>query len=110
MAQYQFIVLTRATDGGQAEFDQWYDDRHLPDVAAVPGVVQARRFRVVQQDTAGDSPTWYSVALYEMETDDPKAVIAEINARSGTEAMPISPTVDLGAVVQMLAVETGSAT
>jgi hypothetical protein len=29
----------------EAEFNEWYDHEHIPDLAAVPGVLTARRFR-----------------------------------------------------------------
>jgi hypothetical protein len=29
------------------DFNRWYDEEHLPGLAAVPGVVAARRFRAV---------------------------------------------------------------
>ena len=31
-----------------AEFNHWYDQEHLPRLAAVPGVLLARRFRTVE--------------------------------------------------------------
>ena len=32
----------------EAEFNRWYAEEHLPQLAAVPGVLMARRFRVIQ--------------------------------------------------------------
>jgi hypothetical protein len=31
--------------GLEAEFNEWYDKEHIPALAAVPGVLSARRFR-----------------------------------------------------------------
>lgn len=42
---------------GEDDFNKWYDEEHIPALAAVPGVLCARRFRATQ------SPLKY-VALY----------------------------------------------
>jgi hypothetical protein len=34
----------------EAEFNEWYDKEHLPQLASVPGVLCARRFRAAGQD------------------------------------------------------------
>jgi hypothetical protein len=46
----------------EAEFNEWYDKEHIPALAAVPGVLTARRFR-------GTGNRKY-VALYHLETPD----------------------------------------
>jgi hypothetical protein len=105
MAVYQYVVLLSAVRGREAEFDAWYDGRHLADVAKVPGVTSARRFPIVSID-AGDCPTWRSLALYELETDgDPKEILAQIKKRSGTEAMPVPDCVDKRGLVQVVALD-----
>ncbi len=47
--------------GAEAEFNEWYNTEHLPQLAAVPGVLSARRYRA--SDT--DSPRRY-LALYHL--------------------------------------------
>lgn len=44
----------------EAEFNNWYDQEHLPGIAAVPGVLSARRFR------ATDSTSQRYLALYHL--------------------------------------------
>jgi hypothetical protein len=46
----------------EAEFNEWYDKEHIPALAAVPGVLCARRFR-------GTGNRKY-VALYHLETPE----------------------------------------
>lgn len=48
---------------GEDDFNKWYDEEHIPALAAVPGVLCARRFRATQ------SPLKY-VALYHVETPE----------------------------------------
>jgi hypothetical protein len=47
----------------EAEFNEWYDKEHIPALAAVPGVLAARRFR-------GISGNRKYVALYHLATPD----------------------------------------
>jgi hypothetical protein len=60
----------------EAEFNEWYDKEHIPALAAVPGVLRARRFRA----TVSLQPTGLSrganrryVALYHLATPDVQA-------------------------------------
>ena len=47
----------------EAEFNEWYDKEHIPALAAVPGVLGARRFR-------GTSGNRKYVALYHLASPD----------------------------------------
>jgi hypothetical protein len=47
----------------EAEFNDWYDKEHIPALAAVPGVLSARRFR-------GSSGNRKYVALYHLATPE----------------------------------------
>jgi hypothetical protein len=105
MAIYQYMVLVSAVSGREAEFDAWYDGRHLSDVSRVPGVRAARRFPIVAI-TGGSAAAWRSMAIYELETDgDPKDIMAEIKRRSGTEAMPLPDCVDKRGMVQVVGLD-----
>jgi hypothetical protein len=88
MAEFQMIVLTNPVAGQEEEFNAWYDAVHLRDVMAVPGIVGARRFRAVSK---GD---WHYAAIYDLECEDPQAVMAEIQARWKTDRMRGSPAFD----------------
>jgi len=48
----------------EAEFNEWYDKEHIPALAAVPGVLAARRFRT----TDGSNRKY--VALYHLASPD----------------------------------------
>lgn len=60
------LVATMNVDpAAEHEFNEWYNSEHLPQLAAVPGVLCARRFRA--SDTA--SPRKY-LALYHLTGPD----------------------------------------
>jgi hypothetical protein len=95
MAKYCFVVLSNPVAGREEEYNRWYDKRHLNDVLAVPGFVAAQRFKLAKDDS--DMPHKY-LALYEIETGDLKKTLRDMYSRAGTDAMPISPALDLQGV------------
>jgi hypothetical protein len=50
----------------EAEFNEWYNTEHIPQLAAVPGVIMARRFRATNANRK-------YVALYHLESPDVQA-------------------------------------
>jgi hypothetical protein len=64
----------------ETEFNEWYDTEHIPALAAVPGVLSARRFRAREA-----SPRY--VALYHLVTP-------EVQASSEWKAAASSPWTD----------------
>ncbi len=101
MMEHKLIVLGNAVQGRDDEFNRWYDDVHLGDVLAVPGVSAAQRF------TLAAGQAWAYAAIYQITSDDPDAVSAEILARSGSERMPISDAFDMASSRVILATPHG---
>lgn len=54
-ATHHYVVETDVVAAFEDEFNAWYDTEHLPGLAAVPGVIRARRY----VDRAG-SPRYYA--------------------------------------------------
>jgi hypothetical protein len=105
MAQYCFVVITDALPGREEEFNAWYDQQHLADVLRVPGFVAAQRFKLAQPENS--LPGRY-LALYEIETEDPEAALAELTKRSGTEQMIMTEAMDLSKVSATLFAAAGA--
>src|SRR5579862_3561067 len=53
------LALTNCLPGREAEFNRWYDDVHVKDLVAVPGIGAARRYRVVAAKDLPPSPYDY---------------------------------------------------
>src|ERR1700736_4314936 len=76
------------------EYHRWYNDTHLAEVVALPGFVSARRFKPANDDGP-------FVAIYEIDADDPDAVVASLGeaAMSGklqmSDAMQMDPAPSL---------------
>lgn len=62
-ASYHYVVRTDVVPGGENELERWYDEEHMPKLAAVPGVVMAQR--LVSLDAG---PKYY--ACYDLVSPD----------------------------------------
>jgi hypothetical protein len=71
--KYTLIVYTSPAEGREDEYNAWYDDVHLPEFSALPGVISGRRFKVT-----GDGAPRYA-AIYELSAH-PDDVMAAMNA------------------------------
>jgi len=69
-AQHIFIALTNPAPGREAEFNQFYDEVHVPDVLGSPGWVAAQRYRLSSEQRPGQSPPWMYLAVYEVTCPD----------------------------------------
>ena len=89
MPRYISIVFTKPSSSArEAEFNDWYTNQHVPDVLEVPGIVSCQRFRMLESTR---SPFAYRyAAVYELDTDDVPAVMAEVGRRARTDRMPMN--------------------
>lgn len=72
------IVLTEPTEGREAEYNDYYENLHLEEVLATTLMSSAQRFKLSDEQGA-QCPLPY-LALYEVEADDPKDVLTNLNA------------------------------
>jgi len=97
--KYLLVGFGNCVKGREDEYHDWYNKRHMDDVLAIPGFVKGQRFAVDNTTVAGDSSSpWQYLALFEIETTDLRGALDTLVARSGTELMPASATVDLKSV------------
>ena len=92
--EYTLIVHTSPADGREEEYNAWYDDVHLPEFSALPGVLTGRRFRVVSPDPAA-KPVY--AAIYETSAD-PAEVLAAMTEGIKAGTVHMSDAVDLGSI------------
>jgi Domain of unknown function (DUF4286) len=62
-----FIVLSNPQQGKDEEFNQWYDNHHLPEVSALDGFISAKRYKVSASQMTDESQSHQYVAVYEVE-------------------------------------------
>ena len=93
--EYTLIVHTSPADGREDEYNAWYDDVHLPEFSALPGVLNGRRFKVVSPDPNA-KPVY--AAIYETSAD-PGQVFASMNEAIKNGTMHMSDAIDQSSVV-----------
>jgi hypothetical protein len=71
------LALTNCLPGREDEFNEWYDNTHVKDLLAVPGVVSAQRFKIPSGDE--DSAPYQYLTVYGIEgsVEDVRASLAE---------------------------------
>ena len=88
-----YLVFSNPADGQDEAYNSWYDEVHVPEVLATPGVVAAQRFDV-HRPAGARPPKHRYLAVYEIE-GDADAALARINAAITAGAMTMSDTMDI---------------
>ena len=107
MAKYHLIVMTNPVEGKEQEFNDWYDNQHIRDVLAVPGIVSAQRLKAADSQLGNRSSPYRYLAVYEVEVENLKDVIAAIVERGSTGRMPRSDAMDSSNVFTVFFEPTG---
>jgi hypothetical protein len=81
---YYQIVFTAMVDGKEGEFNEFYDNHHAPELAAIPGFVSAQRM-ILARPSTGSIPASKYLALFRVETSD-IAAVKQAATRPGTSS------------------------
>ena len=92
VAKYLMAVYSNAQPGRDADYMDWYENVHLGDIRAIPGVLNGRVFEAIPASPAQPSATY--LALYDLELDDPMTVLQEIGRRGQSGEMKMTDAVD----------------
>jgi len=95
MVKMVLVATSAAQDGRDDEFNDWYDKDHRGDICSLPGVISCRRFNA-SQSSPTETPAPY-LAIYEIETDDPAAIFAEMRERIGSGEFTMTDSIDRSA-------------
>jgi hypothetical protein len=67
------VVFSNPVEGKDAEFNEWYDNVHIPELMAVPGMLSAKRYALHEAAVygleGGYRPDHRYLTIYEMEGD-----------------------------------------
>jgi hypothetical protein len=100
MTENLFLVFSNPTEGNEARFDDWYDNTHLAEVLAVPGVVSAQRYELAPMAIPGNGvppPPHRYLAVYGLDRE-PDGVMAEFVRQVGSGEMLLDESLDLATV------------
>lgn len=111
MPKSLMLVLTNPASAEQrADFENWYDTKHLHDIAGLGGIVSATRYRIVSDVpvlSGLPGAQQASLAIYELEAEtdeDLRAVTAAMQNALGRGAVDLSPTLDMATAAAFFAV------
>lgn len=102
MASYKWIALSSPLPGREEELERWYDEQHIPDCLKLDGFVGAQRFRVEQPPMGVAAPAWQVMVIYDIESDDIDATLAQIPKVIRTPAMPMTDAIDMTTALRVL--------
>jgi hypothetical protein len=95
MARHLLVVFTNAVEGQEDKYNTWYDETHVPDLLAIPGVVSARRLQLAPVQMEGlPAPQHKYLALYEID-GDPAAAMAALSQGVASGDIVISDALDM---------------
>jgi hypothetical protein len=110
MSRYQMLVFSRPVEGQEAEYNEWYDNQHLPQVLDLPGFVSAQRFHLSRQ--VGEGPDEGTLqpylAIYTIETDNIDGALQSLMDKAGGVDLLVSTALDTHTVQAMVYEEFGS--
>ncbi|MBO0805457.1 MAG: hypothetical protein J2P25_20570 [Nocardiopsaceae bacterium] len=84
------IVFASPAEGRDDDFNDWYDNVHLAEFVALPGVVSGQRFTLAP--TSPKAATRYA-AIYQL-SGDPAEVLKAMNAAIKDGSMHMSDALD----------------
>jgi len=90
MAKRLMVIMSNAAEGRDEEFNDWYDNVHLPAICSIEGVVSATRYEIDDDDTA--APHRY-MTIYEIDREG-EAVMDQIVKGMASGEVVISDSLD----------------
>ena len=84
------IVFASPAEGREHDFNEWYDNIHLPEFVALPGVVSGQRFSLAP--TSPKAKTSYA-AIYQLSAQ-PAEVLKAMDAAIKDGSMHMSGALD----------------
>ncbi|MFE4513678.1 hypothetical protein ACFRMQ_05655 [Kitasatospora sp. NPDC056783] len=89
MSTYFITVLADVHEGREKDFHAWYENKHIPEILEVPGIVSVRRMTLNENQIAADeshSQDHYGfLTLIEIETEDFDTTLDGISKLDGSE-------------------------
>jgi hypothetical protein len=81
MPKATVLVFTNCSDPArEKEFNDWYDNTHVPDVLQTPGFKSCTRYELIGEPGPGQGKF---MAIYEVESDDLASTMAGLQQRVG---------------------------
>lgn len=105
MAKCKLVALTTPVAGKEAEFHEWYQNVHLPEILSLPGGQSGQRYELVAKLMGADPNQW--LAIYDFECDDPAAVLGAMGEAAASGKMTQTDSSDMSNTYTAFFVEHG---
>ena len=96
--RYLQVTFSNPVEGKEAEFNEWYDKVHIPELLAIPGMLSATRYDLRDAEVyrvEGGMPQEHRyLTIYEME-GDADAILAKIMEGVSSGEIVMSDSLDL---------------
>ncbi len=103
---HKMVVLAKAVEGQVEALAKWYDETHMNDLLAVPGLVTAERHNLVTLKQPEGTPKWDFMLIYELEGPDPMVVLGNM-----AKAQPvISDLLESSSTLSVVGISHGAKT
>jgi hypothetical protein len=104
MKAYRLVALSVPYPGREKELEHWYDQQHIPDCLKLEGFMAAQRFRLDDGPVGNPAvPKWRVMVVYDIESDNIAATMAQIQRVARTAAMPMTDALDMSTALRLLA-------
>ncbi len=100
---HKMVVLAKAKEGQVEALAQWYDETHIPDMLAVPGLSTAERHKMMTVKQPEGLPQWDYMVIYEFEGDDPMVALANL----GRAQVPLSDLMESTQTLSIVGISQG---
>lgn len=103
MKHHLFVVAAYAKDGRVRELGEWYENQHIPDLLAIPGIVKATRYEAQAVKLPPGVATPDCVTIYEFDAADPMSIIGEMGKRTETGVIQFTDAMDRSRTIAYVA-------
>lgn len=103
MPNCKLVTMTRPLPGREAEYNDWYQNTHIPELVNTLKMKGAQRFKLVAK-MMGASEAEY-LAIYDIECDDPADFMHQMGEASASGKFTKSNDGDQSATYASLFVE-----
>jgi hypothetical protein len=100
---HKMVVFAKAVPGKVTELAAWYDEQHINDLLAVPGLLTAERHTLMPVKQPDGSPAWDFMLIYELEGQDPSAALQNM----GKAQIAISDLLESTSTLSVIAISQG---
>jgi hypothetical protein len=94
VAKFKMIALTTPVPGKEAEYHDWYQNTHLPQLCSFAGIDSAQRYKLVAKMIGNDTNQY--LAVYDIETDDAMKLMGAIGEASAAGKLTQTDASDMG--------------